>query len=196
MLRMRMRPLDLLSQLPLLSSPVGRVLALLFPEGRGPSLSFGGFVDPSYVDAIVLLLETAETFAAKPLGKTSQAAPARILEVYMVRVGNVRLVEPVGLHALLAVIEAEQVQEGRQKLLGVLFADSVEIRADGVNVAHVAFGLGMLLECIFVAALLGTGRAIQPQAAKALGIRRSERPVDMLRRGWIASHAGRTGLIE
>lgn len=196
MLRMHMRHLDLLVQLPLLSLPVGRLLALLFPEGRSPSISFGGLVDPSYVDAIVLLLETAETFAAKPLGETSQADPARILEVYMVRVGNVCLVEPVGLHALLAVIEAEQIQEGRQKLLGVLSADSAEIRADGVNVAHVAFGLGMLLECIFVAVLFGTGRAIQPQATKAFELRRSGRPVDMLRGGWIASHVGRTGLIE
>lgn len=175
MLRMRMRPLDLLSQLPLLSFPVGRLLALLFPEGRGPSLSFRGCVDPGDVDAVILLLNTAETFAAKPFGKTSQAAPARILEVYMVRVGNVRLVEPVGLHALLAVIEVEQIQEGRQKLSGVLFAESAEIRADGVDVAHVAFGLGMLLECIFVAALLGTRRAVQPQATKALEFRRSGR---------------------
>lgn len=113
MLRMRMRPPDLLSQLPLLSSPVGRLLSFLFPEGRSPSVSCGGFVDPSYVDAIVLLLETAETFVAEPLGETSQAAPARILEVYVVRVGNVCLVETVGLHALLAVIKAEQIQEGR-----------------------------------------------------------------------------------
>lgn len=112
MLRMRLRSLNLFLHLALLSSLVGRLLAFLFPECRGPSLSFRGRIDPSYVDSIVLLLETAETLAAKPSGEASQAAPARILEVYMVRVGNVCLVEPVGLHTLLAVLEAEQIQEG------------------------------------------------------------------------------------
>lgn len=101
----------------------------------------------------------------------------------MVRVDDICLVEPVHLNALLAVIEAEQIQEGGQKLLGVLFADSAEIRADGVNIAHVAFGLGMLLECILVAALFGTGRAVQSQAAKALEFRPCGRPVHMLRGG-------------
>lgn len=71
MLRMRMRPLDLLLHLALLSSPVGRFLAFLVPDGRGPSLSFGGCVDPSYVDAVILLLDKAEAFTAEPFGETS-----------------------------------------------------------------------------------------------------------------------------
>lgn len=53
MLRMRMCPLDLLLHLPLLSSSVGRLLALLFLQGHGPPLSFWGCVDPSYVDAVI-----------------------------------------------------------------------------------------------------------------------------------------------
>lgn len=185
MLRMCMRPIDLLLQLAVLSSPVGRLLAFLFPNGRGSSLSFRGCVDPSYVDAVILLLETAETFAAKPFGETSQAAPACILEVYMVRVGDICLVEPVHLNALLAVIEAEQIQEGGQKLLGVLIADSAEIQADGVNIAHVAFGLGMLLESILVAALFRAGCAVQSQATKTSQLRRS---VGMLRRNRVTGH--------
>lgn len=157
----RMRPFDLLLQLPLLSSLVRRLLAFLLGEGGGPSLSFGGCVDPGYIDAVILLLETAETFAAKPLGKNGQVYPTRIFEVCMVRVGNVCLVELVGLHALLAVCEVEQIQEVGQTLLGVLFADSADIQSDGFDVAHMAFGLGMLLKCVVVAALFGTRCAVQ-----------------------------------
>lgn len=163
-----MRPFDLLLQLPLFSTPVGHLLAFSLAEGRCPSLSFGGFVDPSYVDAVIFLLDPTVPFAAKPPYETSQGAPACILEVNVVCICNVGLVERVGSDALVGVVKMEQVQEGRQAVLGVLLANSVEIGGDGVGLAKVAFGLGMLAECILITTLLLAGRAIPVQAAEAL----------------------------
>lgn len=184
MLCMRVRPFDLLLQLAFLSSPVGCLLAFLFPEGRGLPLSLGGSVDPSDVDAVILLLKTAEAFAAEPFHQGGQAAPSRILEVYMVRVGNVGLIEAVGFDAFRAVIESEQIQEGGQAGLRVSFDRSAEIRGDGVDLAHMAFGLGVLVEAILVAALFGAGRTVPAQATEALEFLRSglRRPVNVLRR--------------
>lgn len=116
-LRKRMRSFDLLLQLAFLLSPVSCLPAFLSPECRGLSLSLGGCVDPSDVDAIILLLTTAEAFAAEPFHEEGQATPARILEMYVVRVGDIRLVEAVGFNALLAVVDSEQIQKGGKTLL-------------------------------------------------------------------------------
>ena len=71
----------------------------------------------------------------------------------MIGVSDVGLVESINLYALFAMGETEKFQEVELELLRELFNNLTDIRADSINVANMAFRLGMLLECILVAAL-------------------------------------------
>lgn len=83
-------------------------------------------------------------------------------------VGNVFLVKLIDLHLFLSVARLQQLQEILLELVAVLVDVLFRILADDEHLAHMAFGLGMHLESIGIAALFFADLAVPSKTLETL----------------------------
>lgn len=93
-------------------------------------------------------------------GKFAQRRPFGRVHVNVFFIGNVFLVELVDLHLFLSMARLQQLQKVLYELVTVLVDVFLRILADDEHLAHVAFGLGMHLESVGIAALLFADLAV------------------------------------
>ena len=89
--------------------------------------------------------------------------------MHMLLIPNILLIKIIHVHFLLAVGGFEELQEVALELVAVLVDVLFRVLADLQHAAHVRLGHGVLLEAVFVAALLFADLAVPAQALEAFG---------------------------
>lgn len=96
-----LRPCDLCLDQVFLPHLIGCLSLVSLPRVRRSAKGFRRTVDPGDEQAIVLLLYTAEPFAAEKLDEVGERMSTRCVKMSVMLVGDVGLVKAVRMHALL-----------------------------------------------------------------------------------------------